>query len=86
MKEGDLVCIDPKRYAVMKHQDGSMRDGVITDNPIVGYNFNMVNINGETYLYLYDSDVRYVVEDYEEIESEKPKESKIINPKKPIIV
>ena len=37
MKEGDLVCIDPKRYAVMKHQDGSMRDGVITDNPIVGY-------------------------------------------------
>ena len=86
MKEGDLVCIDPKRYAVMKHQDGSMKDGVITDNPIVGYNFNMVNINGETYLYLYDSDVRYVVEDYEEIESEKPKKSKIINPKKPIIV
>ena len=58
MKEGDLVCIDPKRYAVMKHQDGSMKDGVITDNPIVDYNFNIVNINGETYLYLYDSDVR----------------------------
>lgn len=66
IKEGDLVMIDPTRYAVKKHQEGSLKDGVITDNPIVGYNFRTVEIEEEDYLLLTDSDIRYIVEDYEE--------------------
>ena len=42
IKVGDLVCVNPSRFAVKKHREGSMRDGVITDNPIVTYNFDIV--------------------------------------------
>ena len=59
---GDTVYINPTRYAVKKHQEGSLKDGVITDNPTIGYNFNLVNIDGETHLLLYDSDIMYVAE------------------------
>ena len=59
---GDTVYINPTRYAVKKHQEGSLKDGVITDNPTIGYNFNLVTIDGETHLLLYDSDVMYVAE------------------------
>lgn len=75
---GDTVYINPTRYAVKKHQEGSLKDGVITDNPTIGYNFNLVSIDGENHLLLYDSDVMYVaeVEEFEEqpviITEEKP--------------
>ena len=32
---GDLVCINPKRYAQYKHKPGSLKDGVITDNEVI---------------------------------------------------
>ena len=69
---GDTVMIDPTRYAVMKHKEGSLKDGVITDNPVVGYNFNTVYINGEQHLLLYDSDIRYVFEGEELPDEEEP--------------
>ena len=59
---GDKVMIDPIRYAVMKHEKGSLKDGVITDNPVVGYNFKTVMINGVQHLMLVDADIRYVFE------------------------
>ena len=42
---GDTVFINPKRYAVKKHKEGTLKDGVITDNPTIGYNFTIVEIN-----------------------------------------
>ncbi len=62
VKEGDKVMIDPIRYAVMKHEKGSLKDGVITDNPVVGYNFKTVYINGVQHLILVDGDIKYVFE------------------------
>lgn len=59
---GDTVYINPTRYAIKKHQEGSLKDGVITDNPTVGYNFNLVDIDGETHILLYDNDIMYVAE------------------------
>lgn len=59
---GDTVYINPTRYAVKKHQEGSLKDGVITDNPTIGYNFNLVDIDGETHILLYDNDIMYVAE------------------------
>lgn len=65
---GDTVVINPKRYAVMKHKKGSLQDGVIKDNPVIGYDFNVIEINGEDHLYIFDSDVLYVaeIEEFEE--------------------
>ena len=59
---GDTVFINPNRYAVMKHKAGSLQDGVIKDNPVVGYNFDIVEIEGVNHLYLQDSDIKFVAE------------------------
>lgn len=78
---GDTVYINPSRYAVKKHQEGSLKDGVITDNPTVGYNFNLVDIDGETHMLLYDNDIMYVAE-VEEFE-ENPT---LVTPEKPTLI
>ena len=59
---GDTVFINPKRYAVMKHKEGSLQDGVIKDNPVVGFNFDVVEIDGVDHLYIQDNDVKFVAE------------------------
>ena len=66
VKVGDLVCIDPKAYAVKKHEAGSLRDGVITDNPVVSYNFDVIELDGQQCLLLQERDVTFVIEDYTE--------------------
>lgn len=67
MKPGDLVCIDPSRYAKKLHQAGSLKDNVITDNPVITYNFEMVVMDGVEYILLYDSDISFIVTEYEPI-------------------
>lgn len=69
---GDLVCVNPARFAVRKHDKGSMRDGVITDNPVVIYNFDVVEMGGNQCLLLQDRDIEYVIEDYEEVPDSNP--------------
>lgn len=74
---GDTVFINPNRYAVMKHKTGSLQDGVIKDNPVIGYNFDIVEIDGVNHLYLQDSDIKFVaeIEEFNEnplIYTEKP--------------
>lgn len=72
IKEGDVVKINPMRYAIKKYEDGSLKDGVITENPVVKYNFNIVEINDKGCLLLMDRDIDYVVEEYEEVEDKDP--------------
>ena len=69
---GDLVCVNPSRFAVRKHEKGSMRDGVIADNPVITYNFDVVEMDGRQCLLLQDRDIEYVIEDYEEIPDPTP--------------
>lgn len=66
IKVGDIVCINPSRYGVRKHEKGSLKDGVICDNPYISYNFNVVEINHVQHLLLYDQDIDYIVEESEE--------------------
>lgn len=84
---GDVVCINPKRYAVKKHKEGSLKDGVICDNPVIEYNFNVVPVNGVDHLLLDVSDIEFVVEEYEEV-SDAPEDnsSNLILPDKKVIV
>lgn len=70
IKEGDVVLINPTRYAVRKHNPGSLKDGVITDNPVTAYNFNLVEVGDEICILLYDQDIDYVIEEYEEVPNE----------------
>ena len=71
IKVGDMVMINPIRYAVMKHEQGSIKDGVIQDNPILGFNMPIVDLGGVPHLLLETQDVEFIIDEYEEIEEEE---------------
>lgn len=71
VKVGDLVCINPDNYAVRKYDKSSTKEAMTEHyNAIVGYRFNFLEINDELCLKLRDSDIDYVVEEFEEKEEE----------------
>lgn len=80
IKVGDLVCVNPTRFAVKKHQAGSLKDGIVTDNPIITYNFDVVEMNEKQCLLLQDRDIDFVIEEWEEVPD--PTTSTIIQPEK----
>lgn len=81
---GDIVAINPTRYAVMKHEDKSLKNGIIGDNLVTGYRFNTITLDGEEHLMLYDQDIDFVVT--ESVEIKDPVGPTIIQPEKPKIV
>ena len=81
---GDLVCINPRRYAQYKHKPGSLKDGVITDNPVVSYNFNVIELDHISHLLLTDQDIDFVIEEWND--EKEPEKSNIIIPERKIIV
>ena len=83
VKVGDIVCINPERYAVKKHEAGSLKDGVITDNPVIKYNFNIMELEGVPHLLLDENDVSFIITDYEEVKEQK---SDLYVPKTQIIM
>lgn len=83
VKVGDVVCINPIRYAQYKNDKKSLKD-TMSDNPIIGFNFNVVEIDGKDCLMIYDQDIRYIIEDYEELPDPAP--SKLIHPNTDIII
>lgn len=91
IKEGDLVCINPTRFAVRKHQADSLKNGIVTDNPITTYNFNVVVMDNTRYLLLQDRDIDFVIEDWEPTEikteiEETPKEQPEKKTKKKLVL
>ena len=84
IKVGDLVCVNPARFAVRKHQAGSLKDGVISDNPVTTYNFDVVEMDGKQCLLLQDRDIDFIIEKFEEVPDPAP--STIIQPEKKLIV
>lgn len=83
IKVGDLVYINPSRFAIKKHKEGSLKDGVITDNPVITYNFDVVEMDGQQCLLLQDRDIDFIIEEYEEITD---KSSNIIQPEEKKII
>lgn len=84
IKVGDIVCVNPARFAVRKHQAGSLKDGIVTDNPVTTYNFDVVEMDGKQCLLLQDRDIDFIIEEWEDIPDLaspsiiKPEEKKII--------
>ena len=83
VKVGDLVCVNPERYEVKKQEAGSLKDGVITDNPVIKYNFNIMELEGVPHLLLDENDVSFIITDYEEVKEQK---SDLYVPKTQIIM
>ncbi len=81
---GDMVMVNPKRYGKMLHKEGSLKDGVITDNPVVSYNFNVIELDHTQYLLLTDQDIDFVIEEWND--EKEPEKSNIIIPERKIIV
>ena len=75
IKVGDVVQIDPSRYAQKQHKEDSLKNGIVSDNPVMSYNFKTILIDGEECLLLYDSDISYIIEEYVEI-NESPTTNK----------
>ena len=84
IKVGDLVYVNPTRFAVKQHQAGTLKDGVVTDNPVVKYNFDVIEMDGKQCLLLQDRDIDFIIEEYEEVPDPtpstliKPEEKKLI--------
>lgn len=86
LKEGDLVCINPTRYAVHKHNEGSIKNDIIGDNPVINYRFNIIELNHIPHLLLYDNDIKYKVEEYEMEKQEENFPHVILPPTKEFLV
>ena len=65
VKEGDIVCINPDRYAVRSFSKNSLKNDLM-ENQITKYNFNVVNLNDTDYLLLDEADIEFIVTDYED--------------------
>jgi hypothetical protein len=70
VKPGDVVVINPTRYQVMKHKEGTLNDGVIGDNAVLSYNFPIMIVDDAPCLYIYDSDIDFVIKEFEMINDE----------------
>lgn len=84
IKVGDLISINPSRFSVMKHKEGSLKDGIIEDNQVLQYNFDIIKLDGVDHLLLQDRDIEFIIEEYEEVDD--PKAQIIIHPPKPSII
>lgn len=85
-KKGDYVHLNLVRYQQLKHKTGSIKEGIIGDNPIIGYKLPIIEIDGNEYLLLESRDIDYIITDYELIAPKKPKKGTIIMPEKKSII
>lgn len=83
IKEGDIVCVNPKRYAVYKYKEGSLKGDVEQMQKVVSYNFNTITMDHKSYLLITDQDIDFIIEEYD-VESDD--KSNLILPKQEIIV
>lgn len=79
-KVGDLVCVNPKRYAVYKYKGDSLKGNMEQMQKVLSYNFNVVKMDGVDYLLITDQDIDFIIEEYEEVQN-----SNLILPKTKII-
>lgn len=71
-KVGDLVRVNPARYAVYKQK----KQNSITEDmaehykkELIGYTFNVLEVDGEETLMINDTDIEYVVSEYESLDA-----------------
>ena len=78
IKVGDLVVLDYSHYAKKKFSDNSLREDFV-DNPTVSIEVPIVTMDGKDVFLIDQRDVKYVIEDYEEVTPEKKADSPGVN-------
>lgn len=66
VKVGDVVIINPTRFAVKQYHDDSLKNGVVKQNETIGFQFPIIDINDVPHLLLTENDIDYIVNEYEE--------------------
>lgn len=82
IKVGDLVKINPSRFAIKKHKPGGLKDDIIEDNPTIEYKFDIIEIDNTPHLLLQDRDVEFIIEEYEDLKNKSSDKSLILPEKK----
>lgn len=83
IKVGDVVNINPARYAVKKRNDNSLAADIAGNN-IMSFQFERITVDGKDCILLYDSDINYIAEEYEEVKL-KTGDTGIVTPSAQII-
>lgn len=65
VKVGDIVCINPSRYAVKKYDSNGVKDGVEGMNLVTHYNFNTIVLGDKECLLIDERDVDFIVKEWE---------------------
>lgn len=58
---GDVVHINPERYASKKYNENSIKNDLSDMNPVLRYNFPVIEVDGNECLLLSDNDFEYVI-------------------------
>lgn len=66
IKVGDIVAINLKQYAKMKHKNNSLAEDIIGDNPVLSYNPPIILVDDKPHLMLEDRDIDYIVTEFKE--------------------
>ena len=86
LKVGDIVMINPARYAVKKYKEGSLKDGVVKENPTIEYRFPIITLESGDHLLIDTMDIDFVIEDFiEESLNERAAKAGIYTPNNQII-
>lgn len=77
VKPGDIVVINPKAYAMPVHTpvEDNLTGLMTGDKVEMVIRFPIIEINEVPHLFLYDRDVEFIVEDFEEVEDEEIKDT-----------
>lgn len=70
VKVGDLVIIDPTRFMKMRYNEDSLKNNVVKENEVAGFDFPIIYINNEPHMLLNENDISYIVNEFEEFEIE----------------
>lgn len=66
VKVGDVIMVDPSRYEKKQYDENSMKNGVIDHNVTIGYEFDIIEVDDKACLLLFDSDIKYIIDKFEE--------------------
>ena len=70
VKPGDVVCINPSRFAQMKYKKGSTQEAAAEHNMVVNYVFGFVEVNGKRLLFIRNQDIDFIVTKFEKDEND----------------
>ena len=65
VKPGDIVCINPSRFARKEYRSGSPQEAVAEHNMVINYVFDFVEVDGKKCLFIQDRDIDFIVTKWE---------------------